>query len=88
MSEFRIEPITILWGDFRTLENVTDLARCLLDDWPGSSGAQAYVTALMVCSAVLENGLDDRPEDARVAFVDAAHEASLSVSPDDEALDW
>jgi len=40
----------------------------------------------MVCSAVLENGLDDRPEDARQAFIDAAHEALLSVSPDDDTL--
>ncbi|WP_312938764.1 DUF982 domain-containing protein [Agrobacterium pusense] len=87
MSEFRIEPITILWGDFETLETVTDLARVLLHRWPGSSEAQAYVTALMVCSAVLENGLDDRPEDARLAFVEAAHEAGLSVSPDDDELD-
>lgn len=88
MSEFKIEPITVLWGELETLETVTDLARFLLDRWPGSMEAQAYVTALMVCSAVLENGLDDRPEDARQAFVDAAHEAGLSVSPDDDTLDW
>ncbi|CUX03684.1 DUF982 domain-containing protein [Agrobacterium genomosp. 2] len=84
MSEFKIEPITTNWGDFETLETVTDLARCLLEKWPGSPDGQAYVTALMVCSAVLENGLDDRPEDARAAFVEAAHEALLSVSPDDD----
>jgi hypothetical protein len=88
MSEFRIEPITINWGNFETLETVTDLARVLLHRWPGSTEAQAYVTALMVCSAVLENGLDDRPEDARLAFVDAAREAGMSVSPDDDGLDW
>lgn len=88
MDRFKIEPVTINWGDFDTLETVTDLARCLLDKWPGTSDAQSYVTALMVCSAVLENGLDDRPEDARAAFVDAAHEALLSVSPDDDDLDF
>lgn len=87
MSEFRIEPITVLWGDFETLGTVTDLARVLLHKWPGGTEAQAYVTALMVCSAVLENGLDDRPEDARLAFVEAVHEAGLSVSPDDDELD-
>lgn len=87
MSEFRIEPITINWGNFETLETVTDLARVLLHRWPGSTEAQSYVTALMVCSAVLENGLDDRPEDARLAFFDAAREAGLSVSPDDDELD-
>jgi hypothetical protein len=87
MSEFKIEPVTILWGDFETLETVTDLAQVLLHKWPGGADAQAYITALMVCSAVLENGLDDRPEDARAAFVDAVHEAGLSVSPDDDALD-
>lgn len=84
MSEFRIEPITVNWGDFETYETVTGLARCLLDNWPASSDGQAYVTALMVCSAVLENGLDDRPEDARAAFIEAAHEALLCVSPDDD----
>lgn len=88
MSEFAIEPVTILWGDFETLETVTDLAQVLLHKWPGGVDAQAYITALMVCSAVLENGLDDRPEDARAAFIDAVHEAGLSVSPDDDAIDW
>ncbi|MGQ8634403.1 DUF982 domain-containing protein [Agrobacterium sp. DKPNP3] len=84
MSEFRIEPVTINSGDFETFETVTDMARYLLDKWPASTDGQAYVTALMVCSAVLENGLDDRPEDARAAFIDAVHEAHLSVSPDDD----
>lgn len=84
MSEFRIQPVTVNWGGFETYETVMDLARCLLDNWPASSDGQAYVTALMVCSAVLENGLDDRPEDARAAFIEAAHEALLSVSPDDD----
>ncbi len=84
MDGYKINPLTINWGGFETLETVTDLARCLLDSWPASADGQAYVTALMVCSAVLENGLDDRPEDARAAFVEAAHEALLSVSPDDD----
>ncbi|MCP2138449.1 hypothetical protein J2S28_005573 [Rhizobium sp. SLBN-94] len=84
MSEFRIKPVTINSGDFETFETVTDMARYLLDKWPASTDGQAYVTALMVCSAVLENGLDDRPEDARAAFIDAVHEALLSVSPDDD----
>lgn len=87
MSDFKIEPVTILWGDFETLASIPDVARYLLDRWPASTDGQAYVTALMVCSAVLENGLDDRPEDARAAFVDAVHEAGLSVSPDDDELD-
>jgi hypothetical protein len=88
MSDFRISPVTIQWGDLATLETVTDLARCLLENWPGNTTTEAYVTALMVCSAVLENGLDDRPEDARAAFIDAAHEALLPVSPDDDDLDF
>lgn len=87
MNHFSIKPVTINWGDFETLETVADLARCLLDGWPASADGQAYVTALMVCSAVLENGMDDRPEDARVAFVEAVHEAGLSVSPDDDEHD-
>lgn len=88
MSDYKISPLTILWGDFATLNTVTELARCLLENWPGDTTADAYATALMVCSAVLENGLDDRPEDARAAFIDAAHEALLSVSPDDDDFDF
>lgn len=88
MSDFKISALTILWGDFGTLETVRDLARCLLENWPGSTESEAYVTALMVCSSVLENGLDDRPEDARASFIDAAHEAGLSVSPDDDHIEF
>lgn len=88
MSEFTIEPLTILWGNFETLETVADLGRVILHNWPSGTDGEAYVTALMVCSAVLENGLDDRPEDARAAFIDAVHEAGLAVSPDDDVLDF
>lgn len=37
----------------------------------------------MVCDAVLAGSDEDTAEHARAAFIDAAHEAGLSVSPDD-----
>ncbi|WP_313056592.1 DUF982 domain-containing protein [Agrobacterium cavarae] len=42
---------------------------------------------LLVCHAALSGGEDDEPEDARTAFVEAAHEARLTVLYDDN-LDW
>ena len=82
-----IEPVTIEWGSFETITTVTVLARCLLDQWPTDGQGGAYVTALMVCDAVLTGSDKDEPADARAAFVEAAHEAGRSVFPDDD-LDW
>lgn len=84
----QIEPVQIEWGDFRSLSSVADLARCLLHDWPAVKNGEAYVTALPVCSAVLNGGEDDEPEHARAAFIDAAHEAGLSVADDDNGPDF
>lgn len=80
---YPIEPITIEWGSFETIATVTGLARCLLDQWPAEGQGEAYVTALMVCDAVLAGSDEDNPDDARAAFVEAAHEAGLTVYPDD-----
>jgi hypothetical protein len=41
----------------------------------------------MVCDAVLAGSDEDAPEDARAAFVEAAHEAGLSVLPDDDSAE-
>lgn len=79
-----IKPLTIDWGSFETFTTVTGLARCLLDQWPDEGQGEAYITALMVCDAVLAGSDEDEPKEARAAFVEAAHEAGLSVFPDDD----
>lgn len=81
-----IEPMMIEWGSFETITTVTGLARCLLDQWPTEGQGEAYVTALMVCDAVLAGSDEDSPDDARSAFVEAAHEAGLTVLPDDDLI--
>lgn len=81
-----IEPLTIEWGSFETFSTVTGLARCLLDQWPAEGQSEAYVTALMVCDAVLTGSEEDEPADARAAFVEAAHDAGFCVFPDDDNL--
>lgn len=81
-----IAPLKIEWGSFETLSTVEGLARCLIDQWPADCTADAYVTALMVCDAVLTGSDEDTAEEARAAFVDAAHEVGLSVSPDDDFI--
>ncbi|MEH3125584.1 DUF982 domain-containing protein [Agrobacterium cavarae] len=81
-----IEPLTIEWGSFETATTVTGLARCLLDHWPGEGQSEAYVTALMVCDAVLTGSDEDNADDARAAFVEAAHEAGLTILPDDDLM--
>lgn len=82
-----IEPVQIEWGDFGSLATVVDLAECLMHNWPAPMDGEAYITALMVCSAVLSRGEDDAPEHARAAFIDAAREAGLSVANED-GFDW
>lgn len=86
VTNHSISPLTIVWGTFETLSTVAGLARCLLDYWPADYTADAYVTALMVCDAVINGSDEDTPADARAAFVDAAHEAGLSVYPDDDVI--
>ncbi|MGO8530154.1 DUF982 domain-containing protein [Rhizobium ruizarguesonis] len=82
-----IVPVQIHWGNLETLSSVLDMANCLMTQWPAPTTAEAYLTALMVCEAVLRGSEDDTAEDARAAFIDAAHEAGLSVSGDD-GPDW
>lgn len=83
-----IAPVTIEWGSFETLETVSALAQCLLRQWPEGANSDAYVTALMVCDAVLVGSDEDTAEHARAAFVEAAHDAGFSVSPDDAGSPW
>lgn len=65
-----IEPLTIEWGSFETISTVMGLARCLLDLWPAEGQGDAYVTAIMVCDAVLTGSEDDEPANARAAFIE------------------
>ncbi|MBP2563369.1 hypothetical protein J2857_006168 [Neorhizobium galegae] len=83
-----ITPVQIAWGDYSTLSTVFDLADCLMQQWPGPTDGDGYLTALMVCGAVLAGSEDDVPEDARVAFIEAAYEAGLSVMGDDDGPDF
>ena len=78
-SKRAIEPVTIEWGTFEAIATVEGLAECLLHNWPVEDKSEAYVTALMVCDAVLTGSDEDEPADARVAFVEAAHEAGFAV---------
>ncbi len=84
----RIEPLQIEWGDFATLATVLDLAQCLMAQWPAPTDGDAYITALMVCEAVLSGGEDDTPEHARAAFIEAALEAGLPLAGYDDAPDF
>jgi hypothetical protein len=66
----------------RTLSSVADLAQCLMYDFPREGRGEDYKVALAVCFSCLEGG-DSSAEDARAAFVAAAHEVDLMVLPDD-----
>ncbi|NTF08889.1 DUF982 domain-containing protein [Agrobacterium rubi] len=87
-TDTQIISLQIEWGSFRTLTSVFDLADCLMQEWPGPSDGEAYVTALMVCDAVLSGGEDDAPEHAREAFINAVHEAGLSILGDGDGPDF
>ncbi|WP_173995774.1 DUF982 domain-containing protein [Agrobacterium tumefaciens] len=81
-----IVPVQIGWSD--PLKTVGDLADYLMRQWPASGGNDAYLTALMVCDAVLSGSEDDTPEHARAAFIEAAYEAGLPVIEDDGGPDF
>lgn len=83
-----IVPLQIGWGSCRTLTSVAELADCLISEWPAATDGDAYLTALMVCDAVLSSGEDDTPEHAREAFVEAAYEAGLSFFGEDDGPDF
>lgn len=61
---------------FRTVTSTDDAARCLLYKWPDQN-SKAYHRAKGLCLDALEGR---RPDDeARQAFIDAAHEAQVAV---------
>jgi hypothetical protein len=55
----------------------------LIRDFPKDGRGDAYLTALMVSHQVMIGSEDDTAEDARAAFVAAAHEVGLTIIPDD-----
>lgn len=85
--DLKIAPIRMEWGSFQELSSVSELAECLVREWPGSTDGDAYVTAIMVCDAVLSGGEDDAPEHARDAFIEATREAGFMIDEID-APDW
>jgi hypothetical protein len=53
----------------------------LMNKWPPQANGPAFQRALAICLEALEGQPD--AEQAREAFVDAAHEAGILVLPDD-----
>ena len=68
-------------GRYRSAHTVSDLALMLMNRWPPQAQGHAFRRALATCLEALEGQSD--AERAREAFVDAAHEAGISVLPDD-----
>jgi hypothetical protein len=68
-------------GRYRDAHTVSDLASMLLVEWPVQAKGDAFRHALVVCFDALE--ARSGAGRARKAFVAAAHEAGISVLPDD-----
>ncbi|TCR80792.1 DUF982 domain-containing protein [Rhizobium sp. BK376] len=81
-------PLTTEWGRYETLTTVSGLARSLMHGWPMDGRGDAYITALMVCEAVLSGGEDDTADHARETFIDAAYAAGLSVFDPNDGPDF
>lgn len=88
IKDMPIAPVQIAWEDYPTLSTVLALADCLTQQWPGPTDGDAYLTALMVCDAVLTGSEDDLPADARAAFIEAVREAGLPLMEDDDGPDF
>jgi hypothetical protein len=68
-------------GRYRNADTVSDLASMLLVEWPVQAKGDAFRHALAVCFDAMET--QSGASRARKAFVAAAHEAGISVLPDD-----
>lgn len=88
IGDVPITPVQIAWGDFSSLETVGASAGYLMLKWSAPTNSDAYLTALMVCDAMLAGSEDDVPEDARAAFIEAVHEADLTLMDDDDGPDF
>ncbi len=78
-----IKPMTVQVGDkgpHRLGATVEDLMGMLMSDrWPDRSSPK-FSRAMSACMDATVGGSDR----ARTAFVDAAHDAGLAISPDDD----
>ena len=84
LSQVPIKPIRAEVHDigrYRSAHTVSDLASMLLVEWPAQAKGDAFRHALAVCFDALET--QSGAGRARKAFVAAAHEAGISVLPDD-----
>ncbi|NTJ65026.1 DUF982 domain-containing protein [Agrobacterium rhizogenes] len=70
-------------GHFAIITNALDAANCMSEEWPVSGGPAVDEAVLVCLDAVLGKA---SAEESRKAFLDAAHEAGLSVRPDTESL--
>ncbi|MBN8949695.1 MULTISPECIES: DUF982 domain-containing protein [unclassified Rhizobium] len=70
-------------GRYAIITNALDAANCMSDEWPVNGGPAVDEAVLLCLDAVLGKA---SAEEARRAFLDAAHEAGLSVRPDSESL--
>jgi hypothetical protein len=79
-----IKPMIVQVGDNgprRLGATVEDLMGMLMSDrWPDRSSPK-FSRAMSACMDATVGGSGDR---ARTAFVDAAHDAGLAISPDDD----
>ena len=64
-------------GRYRRARTVSDLASMLMSDWPAQAKGDAFRHALVACLEAQDAAR------ARKAFIEAAHEAGISVLPDD-----
>jgi hypothetical protein len=75
------KPVTIELGgigNYVTIANSVEAANCLAEDWPVDEG-EALLEALEVCFQAVQGSAT--PDDAREAFLEAAHEAAIYVKP-------
>jgi len=70
-------------GRYAIITNALDAANCMSDEWPVNGGPAVDEAVLLCLDAVLGKA---SAGGARRAFLDAAHEAGLSVRPGSESL--
>lgn len=63
-------------GEIKTVGNADEAWKALLDDWPSDDGNR-FISALLVCMDVQRG--ERRPEEARIAFIEAAVEAGVPL---------
>ena len=75
----RFSPVRVIrscTGEIKTVGNADEAWKTLLDDWPLDEGS-CFISALLICMDVQRG--ERSPEEARVAFIDAAVEAGVPL---------